>query len=511
MKFIHRIALLLAGSIFYLQQPVAQTITVGTPYTTVKGPTVVLANVPTKVFRKDNVLVQIKQAEKFQICIQRIDLVTMKEISKKFFMHREKSFFITTLEIKGKVYIVFSTPGGMNGKKGFEFFAYEIDLKSGTINPEEILLVKDQNDIDPFSLWFSFDYTADSTRILLRHAYKGKGKDQIIQNLVVLNKDLGTISMRSFEIPGPGWRYKFVSNACALDNSDNAVFLVKVYEDKKACIDVVKDKIAFHYELIQVKPDGSIEMIPLKESNRWIKNMQMIIMPSGEFYCIGGYSNSAEYKQASVGIALYKLGDNGKMISKDFVEIPLEIMAMYESPKDQKDAEKKGSMERTDLYTESVVLHADGALTLVTRERHYTFDQVNTYINGGCLLLVKLDAGHKLVWARKNPVWTSGYQYFLEKGVHYIVQKDIEKNKDLGPKDEAFGVAHADEFWLSASMIDDKTGELTKKYLVNLANINGLHVYKFMEENMICISRNNIVFEVYKKGDKDVLIRLGID
>ena len=64
---------------------------------------------------------------------------------------------------------------------------------------------------------------------------------------------------------------------------------------------------------------------------------------------------------------------------------------------------------------------------------------------------------------------------------------------------------------MTCAKIDSETGELSKEYLFDMRDVNGVEVYQFTTSRVVNISDDTIAVEVYKKKKEDIWIRVGLN
>ena len=62
--------------------------------------------------------------------------------------------------------------------------------------------------------------------------------------------------------------------------------------------------------------------------------------------------------------------------------------------------------------------------------------------------------------------------------------------------------------FLTAYIINDQTGEMVRKTVLNTRDVNGKEVYQFSPTRILHTNDEEFVVEVYKKKKEDILIKV---
>ncbi len=103
------------------------------------------------------------------------------------------------------------------------------------------------------------------------------------------------------------------------------------------------------------------------------------------------------------------------------------------------------------------------------------------------------------------------FKHTYVNGYHYFMYMDLAENLEL-PFDEApRGYSDGRLEQLTAFIVDDERGEVTKEGILNMADAKGTRLYQFAISRLIRLSDTEFIFESYKKKKEDVMVKISIE
>jgi hypothetical protein len=222
------------------------------------------------------------------------------------------------------------------------------------------------------------------------------------------------------------------------------------------------------------------------------------------------------------------MGEDGKAFDIATYEIPLDILNQYASGKTQRKNERrddKDDAEFENLKLREIFFDKDGSMLLVSEQYFYKTRTTYSTTGGSSsyttyyyndLLVARISASGKLDWMKKLPKRQVGragmggmsYKYIRGLNEHFFLFLDNEKNKDL--RIDELPAAHSDGQggFLTAYRVDSKSGSVSKVYVLNTRDIDGIEAFQFMPSRIVATAAKEFVFEVYKKKKEDILVKV---
>jgi hypothetical protein len=103
------------------------------------------------------------------------------------------------------------------------------------------------------------------------------------------------------------------------------------------------------------------------------------------------------------------------------------------------------------------------------------------------------------------------YAYLRGNAQHYFIFLDTEKNKNL-PITETPDIYNEQDLGiLTAYSLDDKTGDFKRISILDTRNTQGKELAQFGSSRVLAISPGVFVFEAYKKGKEDLMVRVDLN
>lgn len=505
------------------------------------------------------------KANKNQVLIQKYDVNSMVEIGKEVYNDLPKNFLYEgVIEAQDKYYFFYSSWTGKKTKHERLFYR-EIDFDKGTFNGDPKQIINHDGKLAGFyssvmadalfsaTYWtgmgnsfammgkmfsgkpkFNLGTSTDGSKIIIKYRKKPKvrkdTKSWDILGVNVFDSSMSSIWSKEFTMPYTERRMDVLDHIS--DNSGKVFILAKVFHDdsnknkKKR-----RDKNAnYHIEFFEL--NASLDKIKISkinlEENKFINDIVLVQSGENELICSGFYSSGLSRKSGADGIFTYKIDIGGKLLDKNYYEIPLEIINQYAKKRTQnKNAkkDKKGKAEVGYLQLNQIFVNEDGSITLVgetsyVKSHHspqskritYTFYYEN-------ILVSKINANGELAWMKKIPKRQRGvrgkggmsYNYFFANGNHYLVYLDNVKNFELSL--DKIPALHMDAKggYLTSMKIDDATGKTVKGSVLDFRQIKGdIVAYQFNTDRIVKIKENEFFVEVYKKKKEDIFLKVEI-
>jgi hypothetical protein len=130
------------------------------------------------------------------------------------------------------------------------------------------------------------------------------------------------------------------------------------------------------------------------------------------------------------------------------------------------------------------------------------------------LLITKLDKDGHLLWMKKLPKKQSNSKIVEtfklingDENIHLIYTDNI---KNLKLKSEAPMSSSTSSGYLTDFSINKETGDFKKIFLFDTEKIGKQKIYKFQLSGLVSFKNDEFIFEVYKKKQEDVLIKIDL-
>lgn len=514
---------------------------VSTPYRVIDGAEKYYFSTP-----KDGIVLSAKRDGK-DIYIQRFDANTMKETARNKFSDMPQGFVIEYMGwFKDRAFCYFSVWDKKNTTE--QLFYRELDFKNCGFKGKEkrIIAVKGKLTGAPvvtMGWWsmgvvdkFSFLMSHDSSKLLIQCRKKPEKRNDAINHdiigMYVFDEDLNQITGNEVKMP---YTEKRMDNIDYHINSEGIPhILAKVRKDDsgKDYVGVGKNKEAnYNIELFRVDiPNSKIKATKINVEGYFLKDIWMYDGPDNAMICSGFYNNiktSRSWDNAD-GIFLFRMKEEGGIKTKNFYEIPLEIINQYEKAGVQKrneNKEKKDKAEFSNLQLRRVVVQNDNSIIIAGETYYRVYHRTS---NGGGyytyhyedMLMTKISPEGELLWMKKLPKKQSGrrprgglgFKYIALDGNHYLVFLDNVKNMTLGLDQRA--ALHMDGAggYLTAYKINDATGKVSKVSIFDTKNVRGgLAVKQFHTGRILQVGEEEFIIELYKGQKEDVMIKIKVE
>lgn len=468
-----------------------------------------------------------------KIYLQTFDLKTLEErtnIQTKPFSN--SADIIQLFLFHGRIYVMYRDR--TREKKDRRIFVQEIDPQTGDFKDEAFRIIGNE-DLGDISAQTSTD-----------------GKQLIIQGLKILDAEDDNIQVAYYvfgkdfkkqstivELP---YTYKRASIRDYHVGEDGTPYLLlKVYpEDTKRKKDLVRKEkkgshrqgkmVNYHIEMLRIDPTtGTFTTHKIDLEDKLPIDYVLAAGPNKQVVCGGYYTLPDSKRQGADGLFMVRMDDNGAFLSSLYYEIPLDILAQYETSSTQRiqaKNEQKDNAEMFDLRMTLLKFQPDGSI-LINGEVQFSRTYTVSNSNGGYstrtvyyyqdILVSKIDPKGQLAWINKLPKHQAGNQvrggmghrYFGDQGIHYYLYLDHKDNEKMGKfdapklhKDGRGGI-------LMVSVVHDKTGEVAKKAIINISrNDSPYRFYQFRTSRIQPVGDRKAVIEFYVKKKRDVLMEI---
>lgn len=494
---------------------------------------------------KDRVI-SIKHTRK-QTIIQAFDPEGMKEVSRNVYVDfPDGTQFEDIQEFNDNIYFFYSVWD--KPKTTEQLYVRAVDAESGKFADKGRRIIAVEGKVTNAMAssgigWyvpgkFNIQRCFDETRILIQYRKKPEVRNDDnsydVIGLHVFDDQMELISSDEVKMP---YTEAMMNNLdYSIDAKGNKYVLALIYENDKQKLRI-KDEISYHIELIRVASGSSeMEITKIPVEGAFLNDISLFNTPQDEMICAGFYSKSKRAANAD-GVITFKVNESGEIADMHMYEIPLEVLQMYMSERQQEKQEKQDDKDKAEfasLSMRELVVFEDGSM-LLNGEQYYVVERTTRSSNGATrttyqpyyndILSVRITADGELAWMKKLGKRQRGlsygsraavrqgglsYEYFSNKGKNYFLYLDNVNNLDLTlnerPKyhqDQAGG-------FLTAYVVNDESGEITKESLFDMRDVKGIEVYQFQVNRIVQVSPTEFLVEVYKKKKEDIMIKITV-
>ena len=524
---------LLCWSLSTLAQITAD-ITVGKPYD-------VIDSGIKHYFIQGNNIVTVK-IEKKKLILQKLNAATLALESVKEYEDFPKNSLIEKItQFKNSYYVFYSWYNNYTE----HLLAREIDITTGQFKGEGKNIISfseklagsiGKNGFFGVEVYdkYNFFYSYDSSKLMVQYrqkpAKKLDSKNYDIIGSTVFSEDLTPQWEGEFTMPYTEKKMNILDYS--VDSHGNVYMVVKVYKDnstderKRG-----KDEANYALELFKFSaPSGELTKTNVALADKFIHTLWMYEDSKKENMVCTGFYNSGDVSENADGILMFKLGSDGKYFDMTTHPIPIDVLNLNAGKKAIRKNERKEDDDRAefeDLRFLEARIQKDGSILLISEQqyeiRHTTTSgqgRTSSYMSyhRDNILVTKIEANGTLAWMKKLPKRQRGaspgggmsFKYIPGDGVHNFIFLDNEKNKVLNTIDIPDQYYDPKNGYLTSFTIDDKTGTVKKTYLVDLRNVKGIEVYQFLTTRIMPYGNNTFIFEAYKKGKEDVLVKVQV-
>lgn len=360
-------------------------------------------------------------------------------------------FFEKSIQLDGKVFL-FSSYINKKQKKNY-LFVQEIDDKRLRPSKE----IKKVAEIDFSGKWninsgeFKFDYSIDSSRILVYYDLPYDKQENEKFGLHVLDKEMNTMWSREVTIP---IKEKLASiEDFTISNQGNVYVLVKKY-DKKAK-EKRKGEVNYSYVLLGYRENNDqVSELSITLGDLYLKQMGIAVNPEEEVICVGFYNDEKE-DELDGSFYLRMNGETGEALSKNYQPFSEDFLLGHNTERFEKKKKKKLSKGK-DLYipefkTKAIILHADGSVISVSEDSYVTVLTQTTpegqvsqtyFFHDNNIAIIKIQPSGEIEWSKRitkyQYVRTNDYNSFAlfpHKDKLHFIYNDNPENLFAGKRD----------------------------------------------------------------------------
>lgn len=178
--------------------------------------------------------------------------------------------------------------------------------------------------------------------------------------------------------------------------------------------------------------------------------------------------------------------------------------------------------EDLDNLVVTEIKHMDDGSQFIIMERDYV-----SYTKGGTgsavyhkdqILAIKADYDGNIKWMRYLPKYQVGrripgsmsYSYTYDQNKHYVMYMEHPENAEVWDNKSLRAYGEGNAGALVAITIDDKTGQLTKKVILDSDNIDKKRLYHLWPIKVLHVSDDEFAVEGYKKKVGDVMLKISL-
>lgn len=478
--------------------------------------------------------------------VQKWNAGTLKETQRSEFVELTRGFrFEEFLELNDRYILFYSIWDKPNLTE--QLFYREFDFESGKFVDDGHLLLKVKGRVtgafgggtlgDNFAK-FNIESSFDESVFMVQYRIKPEEKkDELNKDVIgfaVFTSDLEEVYSEQIQMP---YTEAKMNNLDYTIDSDGNVFLLSmVYKDDTQRLSTKDGDVNYEIELLRIDLETK-ELIhtPFNlGTDVFLSDVALFNTKKNDIICTGFYTNDRRTIGNANGLIIAKVSPKGEVSDIRKYEIPVEVLNMYNTERQQKRVEKadeKGEAEFSNLDMRNLIVDEDGSLLLIG-EQHYVMRHTTT-VNGKTqtyytyhyndLLVTKIHPDGELAWMKKMAKRQTGqgssrmteqggmsFKYFANKNSHYFLFLDNVKNLELGLNENPAGHSDGAGGFLTAYKIDDETGKVSKVSLFDTRDVHGIEVFQFQVDRIQQISADEFVVEVYKKKKEDILIKVKV-
>ncbi|HEY5747933.1 MAG TPA: hypothetical protein VIU12_17810 [Chryseolinea sp.] len=383
---------------------------------------------------------------------------------------------------------------------------------------------------DKFNFYFSYDSSSMVVQYRVQSQIRNDAKSFDRIGLHVFDQTMTEKWGKRVEMP---YTEKKMDNLnYTVDSKGNVYIATRIFEDNTT--DLKKrdeEEPNYHLEILKIESSGKVSSTPVDVADKFIKTILLYENAKGSMVGAGYYNKGKQTANAD-GVMMFSLGANGKLSNLNTYEIPTDVLNQYATGREKRQhnrSDKDDKAEFENLSLRDVVNGKDGSILLVGEQRYaitrtrynsstHTSSSTTTYYCND-ILVTKIDPSGKLAWMKKLPkrqlstvgYYGLSYRYVRGNTNHYFFCLDNEKNLDLPLSEVPASHVAGQGGFLTAYIVNDKTGEVMKKSLVDTRDIQGMEVYQFDPDRIMFTAAYTLVFEAYKKKKEDILVKVVLD
>jgi hypothetical protein len=286
---------------------------------------------------------------------------------------------------------------------------------------------------------YRFEFSKDSTRIVVKHIARSKSRDEI--GLYVLNEKLKQVwGGSNVKMPYSLSEIKILD--LAVDLEDNAYVFIE-REGK---------------EILLQFSDGKLEKeLSLRTKLRHIHTSQVLNSGKNDFIFTGYYKTQKESSIAG-GVYFFKVDS----------EWNISNMKMHPTPANFAD-EKDPELTFNNLEVKNSYIQEDGSVILIGEVYRSSYSAATSSASMfGNILIAKFDTEGNIKWMKKiakQQLLYTGFKYRKIQDKHYIFFVDDIANQTLKPGKTPSVFAFEKGRYLTACTINDEDGASERKIM----------------------------------------------
>lgn len=506
-------------------------VTVGTPYPVVDA--------ASKDYFSDNKSYAIAvKTDGEKVTIQRYDFNAMKEVSKKVYEDFPPYNKIQkVLKLGDKLFYVFSSFNKKERKE--DLYSREINMNDGTFATPKLLFstasevaVSSYAETAAMTMFglgtpirFEVHKSFDNSKLLIRYRLKPTERDDTknydVLGFYVFNANLEKQWGGEVKMP---YTEKQMNNLAYGVSKDGKAFMLAYVNSSK------------QFELLNITSDLKIKPNKIDIDGKLaFQELKLQEAADGNLTCTGFYANGVDvmvnWTGTGVlsfntnGILNFKIDQNGKVLEKNDLEFPIELINQYESKRVKDKNEKReaeGKAGINDLKLIDVVLDAEGNTIVVGEQQYMRKEYVMSGMKNvwyyGDMVATKFDKKGKVLWMKKLPKTQTGLQgkgslsmrFIKGKTASYILYLDNVKNANLNLTEVPEKHQDGKGGYLTAYKVDDITGAIEKHSIFDITDIKGTEAFQFRTPRIFEAKDKTFLLEVYIKGKEDTMIKMAL-
>ena len=283
--------------------------------------------------------------------------------------------------------------------------------------------------------------------------------------------------------------------------------------------------INYHFELLRIDlSNHSIIKTRIEEKNKHLLKIKLLEDYDKNIICAATYINTNDKFVAGDidGMGIFRVNKKG-IVSKAFYDLPIELLTLYENPREAANLvkkEKKDIAKLHNFHLSNVLVQKDNGVVFSGEETYIHSSQTTTWYHYNNIITVKIGGDNKLAWMKKLPkrqIASSmknsfSFRHFHLNNKHYLLFLDHEDNKKkVSEKGIPAEIKNKRACDLRAFVIDDATGLTQKISLFNTHDIKGdLKILKLPVYHMNNLSDNQLIMQAEKAKKEEFLIRIDL-
>ncbi|MDF2454596.1 MAG: hypothetical protein K0R51_589 [Cytophagaceae bacterium] len=493
------------------------SISKGSPYKTYKGGFMLY-------FQSGDEMLSFKRDGAIFI-IQKYNTKTLVQTSVNIYKDILEDYpIVAVMEYNKRYFLFYSVDDKRN--KVTKLFSREIDFATGTFIGVGNAIVTVEGALQSgFFIYTSYN----NNKLLVRYLkYKKLLNDDInhdTMGLYVFDKNMIPVWNTEVELP---YAEKYLQRLSQTVDSDGTVYLLIRAYDKKTvdAYGLSSEKAAHHLEILKLTNGNKIfdKSIFTLSKEKSLTDINIVEILPAEILCVGFYKTEGAKTSSLFTCKVNADGSAGEDMKYD---LPEEIIRQYENKKDKniKPNKKIPNIEElNNLVCTTIQKDKNGDLFIVAEcQNHYSvkgdemdFSDPYSYylVHYDDMLAIRIDAQNHLKWMKRLPKrpYKNGsalsYKLITRENFEYIIFQDHEENRNLTLEQMTAERFSSTETVLFAYKINKSDGHTEKITLLDAKNVDGKEVYRITTERVMEASASELIVEVYKKNEEDVLIKI---